>query len=145
MKVRARDALRVALPLLAGRAVAPIVARFVPLPRALAHAAVVGHVDAVDVEVAAEVVRGVEALLRMFPRGGGTCLTRALARAFALRRAGLPVRFVLGVRADAAGAPSGHSWLELDGRPFLEPREENLAAFQVVWADAGAPVPAGQP
>lgn len=131
--VSARDALRVAVPLLAGRFVAPFVARFIALPRALRRARV--RDDAVDVAVASEVVLGVEALLRTFPRGSGTCLTRALARAYALRRAGVPVRFVLGVRADDAGAPSAHAWLELDGAPFLEARPENLRLFQVIWSD----------
>ena len=134
MKIPARAALRVAVPLIAGRLVAPLVARFVPLPTALRRAPVC-MCDAVDVDVAAEVVTGIEGMLRMFPRGGGTCLTRTLARAFALRRVGLPVRFVLGVRADDDGAPSGHSWLELHGKPFLEPRPQNLAAFNVIYAD----------
>lgn len=139
MKVAAADALRIALPLLAARALAPLVARWVPLPRALQFAVVKG--PALDVEVAAEVVVGVEALLRLFPKGGGTCLTRSLARAFALRRAGVPVRFVLGVRTDAHGEAAGHSWLELKGAPFLEARVENLRAFQVVYVhdvDSGA-------
>ncbi|MDP2340170.1 MAG: lasso peptide biosynthesis B2 protein [Deltaproteobacteria bacterium] len=125
---------RVAVPLLAGRALSPFIARFASLPRALAHAQTTDEADAVDVDVAAEVVKGIEGMLRVFPRGGGTCLTRTLARTLALRHAGLPVRFVLGVRAEN-GAPSGHSWLELDGRPFLEPRTENLAAFNVIYAD----------
>lgn len=132
LKVSVGDALRVAVPLLAGRAVAPFVARFVPLPAALSRARV--GVGVVDKDVAAEVVAGVEAMLRAFPRGSGTCLTRTLGRAYALRRVGLPVRFVLGVRS-VDGEPEGHSWLELDGAPFLEPRTSNLAAFQVVWSD----------
>lgn len=132
MKVGLGDVVRVALPLLAGRAIAPFVARFVPLPAALSRARVAGA--RVDVDVAAEVVVGVEGLLRTFPRGGGTCLTRALGRAYALRRAGIPVRFVLGVRS-VDGKPEGHSWLTLDGAPFLEANVENLKAFQVVWQD----------
>ena len=132
MKPSAREVLRVALPLLAARSVAPLVARFVPLPRALARARVGAVV--VDKDVAAEVVVGVEGLLRRFPRGSGTCLTRALGRAYALRAAGLPVRFVLGVRS-VDGRPEGHSWLELDGAPFLEANVDNLKHFQVVWSD----------
>lgn len=133
MKIGLGDIARVALPLLAGRAAAPFVARFVPLPAALARARPAAR-RAVDVDVAAEVVVGVEGLLRTFPRGGGTCLTRTLGRAFALRRAGIPVCFVLGVRS-VDGAPVGHAWLTLDGLPFLEPNVDNLRHFQVVWQD----------
>ena len=136
MKVSARDVVRVAAPLLAARAIAPFVARFVPLPAALSRARVANSFfgAAVDVDVAAEVVQGIEALLRTFPRGSGTCLTRALGRAYALRRAGIPVRFVLGVRS-VDGKPEGHSWHTLDDKPFLEANVDNLRHFQVVWQD----------
>ena len=136
MRIALRDALRIAVPLLVGRTLAHGVARFVALPRALGRVPTASDV-VVDADVAAEVVRGVEGLLGIFPGGGGTCLTRTLARTLALRAAGLPVRFVLGVRAGADGTPCGHSWLELEGAPFLEARTENLAAFNVVYADGG--------
>lgn len=52
-----------------------------------------------------------------------TCLYRSLARYAVLRRAGVPVRFVMGVAP--SGGEEAHAWLELDGRPFEElgPRE----------------------
>jgi len=70
----------------------------------------------------ADVTRGIrlaEALVGRARALPDTCLFRALARYGALRRAGLPARFVLGVRAGHA-APEGHAWIELDGAPFQE-------------------------
>jgi hypothetical protein len=52
------------------------------------------------------------------------CLRRTLVLFGRLRRAGLPVRFCLGVRAGPALSADdpldGHAWLELHGQPFLE-------------------------
>ena len=52
------------------------------------------------------------------------CLRRTLVLFGWLRRAGLPVRFCLGVWAGPAlsadDALDGHAWLELHGQPFLE-------------------------
>lgn len=72
--------------------------------------------------------------LRMFQRalvGVGdareparSCLPRALALYGEARRAGLDVRLVVGVRREGdGGGVASHAWVELDGRPFLEPME----------------------
>jgi hypothetical protein len=57
-------------------------------------------------------------------RPGNPCLRRSLALFWRLRRAGLPVTFCLGVRADqpleADEPAAGHAWLELDGVAILE-------------------------
>lgn len=48
-----------------------------------------------------------------------TCLYRALARWAVLRRAGRPVRFVMGVREGGADLV-GHAWVEEHGAPLGE-------------------------
>ena len=77
MKVAAADALRIALPLLAARALAPLVARWVPLPRALQFAVVKG--PALDVEVAAHrvVVEGAGATGGRHVEAGQVAAVRA--------------------------------------------------------------------
>ena len=58
------------------------------------------------------------------------CLRRSLVLFRRFRRAGVPVRFCLGVRAD--GVPEGeapvegHAWLEHSGNAFLEPAGQSL-------------------
>ena len=49
-----------------------------------------------------------------------TCYFRSLARFAVLRRAGVPVTFVMGVR-DGAPDIEGHAWLALDGGSWGEP------------------------
>jgi hypothetical protein len=133
----ARAAVRLVPALLAARAVVPVAVRAVSLPQLLQRAPVRRDEPTVDVDDAAAVIVAFEAGLRRLPRGTGTCLTRSLWRAIALRRAGVAVDFVLGVRAGATGQPEGHAWLELRGAPFLEARPENLAHFTRAWCERG--------
>ena len=121
--------------LVAARAIVPLAVRTVSLPQLLRRAPVRRGERAIDVDDAVVVILNFEAGLRRLPRGTGTCLTRSLWRAIALRRAGIAVDFVLGVRTDAAGRPEGHAWLELHGAPFLERRPENLAHFARAWCN----------
>jgi hypothetical protein len=53
-----------------------------------------------------------------------TCLYRAIARWVALRSAGLPAEFVMGVRQDDPGA--GHAWVEIGGAPVGEDPDPRL-------------------
>jgi hypothetical protein len=130
--------------LVAARAVVPLAVRAVSLPDLLARAPLNVAEPAVAVLDAVAVVRRFEAALRVLPRASGTCLTRSLWRAIALRRAGVPVDFVLGVRTDARGHPEGHAWLELDGAPLLERRPEELVHFARAWTHtARAPTNVG--
>lgn len=74
-------------------------------------------------------IRVAEAALRRARVVPDTCLYRSLARFAVLRRAGVDVRFVMGVLRDAAaGGITGHAWLESDGAP----RGEKLAAEYTV-------------
>ncbi|BDG05661.1 lasso peptide biosynthesis B2 protein [Anaeromyxobacter oryzae] len=67
-------------------------------------------------------------LLRRWPV---SCLWRALTGWAALRDAGAPVRFVIGVRA-AGGDLVAHAWLEQDGVPLGE-AEDPRACFTVAF------------
>ena len=53
------------------------------------------------------------------PGWPNTCLFRALTRFASLRSAGHEARFVMGIDADDATV--GHAWVEVAGRPWLEP------------------------
>jgi hypothetical protein len=128
-----RAAARLLPALVAARAVVPLAVRTVALPTFLQRAPVRTSEPPVVIDDAIAVIRGFEATLRRLPRGTGTCLTRSLWRVVALRRGGIPVDFVLGVRADPRGRPVGHAWLELDGAPFLELRPEQLRHFARAW------------
>jgi hypothetical protein len=79
--------------------------------------------DAAMIARAQRLARYADAWLRRL-RLGNPCLRRSLVLFGRLRRAGLPVRFCLGVRTDGASSDSdpleGHAWLELDEQPFLE-------------------------
>ncbi len=72
---------------------------------------------------AQRLARYADAWLRRL-RLANSCLRRSLVLFGQLRRAGLPVRFCLGVRAGPALSADdpleGHAWLELDEQPFLE-------------------------
>ena len=62
-----------------------------------------------------------------------SCLTRGITRFVILRRAGMGVELVFGLSA-SAGNESGHCWLELDGKPYLEtvdPRQVFPEVFRV--------------
>jgi len=74
-------------------------------------------------------------LRRLRPRN--PCLRRSLVLFGELRRAGLPVTFCLGIRADqpldAVAAVAGHAWLELDGRVLLDSEttvEDHVTTFR---------------
>jgi hypothetical protein len=54
-------------------------------------------------------------------RAKDTCLFRALARWSALRRAGIPAAFVMGVARDDPDA--AHAWVEVEGAPVGEARD----------------------
>jgi hypothetical protein len=117
-----------------GRAVAPIAVRVVGVDR-LAGVVAVDDASAENVFTAADVaaaVAAVDSVMRRLPRGGGTCLTRSLARLWAGRGLGLPLRFVLGVRT-VDGAVQAHAWLELSGEPFAEKDPHKLQAFQRIY------------
>jgi hypothetical protein len=133
-----RIAARLLPALVAARAVVPLAVRATSLPALLRRAPLNRAEAPVDVDDAVAVIEAFEAALRLLPRGTGTCLTRTLWRAIALRRGGIAVDVVLGVRKDAAGRPEGHAWLERDGAPFLERRPENLAHFSRAWCDRAA-------
>lgn len=60
-----------------------------------------------------------ELLFARAKSGPNTCLFRALARYAVLVRFGYSPAFVLGMRE--TGELPAHAWVELDGRPFLEP------------------------
>jgi hypothetical protein len=120
---------RTAVALVSARLAAPVLTRTTPLPRLL---------DAIDSvaqrfagsgrdDDARSAVAAVEAVLWRLPRGRGTCLTRALGRALALRLHRVPFVFVLGVRRGTNGGPEAHAWLELAGAPWRE--DVDVTAF----------------
>lgn len=76
------------------------------------------------------IVRQIRWASRLFPRNPrGDCLLRSLAVYTALRGEGWPVRFVSGIRRDAAGV-TGHAWVELDGKVLPELNEPgNRSAY----------------
>jgi hypothetical protein len=90
------------------------------------------------------IVRGIRWALRLLPGGReGRCLVRSLATYAALRRQGLPVQFVSGVRRTATGV-TGHAWVELDGKviPELgEPHNPRWYAVNVRYPSAPASLP----
>jgi hypothetical protein len=72
-----------------------------------------------------ETVRLVDSVLALrFTVWRPNCLTRSLVLARMLRRSGHPVRVVIGVENGGQGL-QGHSWLELNGRPFAEDGDPN--------------------
>jgi hypothetical protein len=137
-----RVAARMVPALVAARAVVPWAVRTVSLPALLDRASLKVDEPPVPFADAVAVIEALEAWWRRLPRGTGTCLTRSLWRAIALRRGGIAVDFVLGVRADAAGRPEGHAWLEIAGAPVLERNPAHLVRFQRAWTHAaGRPLP----
>ncbi|HLJ80291.1 MAG TPA: lasso peptide biosynthesis B2 protein [Ktedonobacterales bacterium] len=61
----------------------------------------------------------------------GHCLRRSLLLYFVATRAGYSVQVVVGARRDGSGV-TGHAWIELDGRPLLEPGEHPEQSFIVM-------------
>ena len=61
-------------------------------------------------------------LLRLRLPLDNTCLTRSLTLYYCLRAEGVPVQVVFGVRPGRE-LREGHAWLELQGRPVMEPAE----------------------
>jgi hypothetical protein len=78
-----------------------------------------------------------EVLVDRIPGVPQTCLARALARFYVLRRRGLHPTFVLGVASPSASRTPGHAWVELDGEPWAE--SDELLACQVVTFRHGPP------
>ena len=70
----------------------------------------------------------------------GICLRRSLLRYHFLRRTGLELSIVFGVRFRQSGEPAGvagHAWNILNGQPYHE-QEEDYRGFTVVyeWPEA---------
>lgn len=59
------------------------------------------------------------------------CLTRGVTLYYALRRHGVDVALCFGV-GPHEGEMAGHCWLDLDGRPFLEPADPLSKFTEVV-------------
>lgn len=90
--------------------------------RRLAHGPVPDLTDRVgprgghrDDDAADAVRRLLDPVLGLVP--GADCLPRGLTGYRFLRRYGVPVELVFGVRDDP---PAAHCWLTLDGEPYLE-------------------------
>lgn len=67
-----------------------------------------------------------------------TCLKRALALQYLIRRAGSSAELHVGVRRDEAGELRAHAWLVRDGRPYLETGRDLNNVFQVLATFPGA-------
>ncbi|HEV2237583.1 MAG TPA: lasso peptide biosynthesis B2 protein, partial [Ktedonobacterales bacterium] len=59
---------------------------------------------------------------------GGHCVRRSLLLYYAATRCGYPAQIIFGVR-HAGESLSGHAWLELDHRPFLEQLTDPHGAY----------------
>jgi len=89
--------------------------------------------DGADIDrVTSEVGRWVDALMR---RGRPVirpgCLTRGITLYHALRHRGIDVHLCFGIGRDDE-AMAGHCWLDLDGRPLLEPVDPRPRFTEVV-------------
>lgn len=74
-------------------------------------------------------MRSILGLLRRASRWcpvGSTCLTRALAGQYLLRRAGIDSRLCIGVMRDGGKQFQAHAWLERDGKIILGGTEEEI-------------------
>lgn len=80
-------------------------------------------------------VKSVDLLLRFPPLVRyGKCFLRSLTLFKFLRRQGWPVSIYFGVRKteDGGGDITGHSWLVLEGEPFLE--HESIGQYAVTFS-----------
>lgn len=71
----------------------------------------------------------------------GICLRRSLLRYYFLRRSGLELGIVFGMRfrqSDEPAGIAGHAWNTLDGQPYHE-REQDFQGFTIIyqWPKAG--------
>jgi hypothetical protein len=74
--------------------------------------------------LAAAVLKVLEAGRPLLRRG---CLTRGVTLYYCLRRAGINVELSFGMgRVSRGDGFDGHCWLELNGSPYLEPRDPRL-------------------
>jgi len=67
------------------------------------------------------------------PGCGRNCLRRTLVLYHFLRRAGLGVRVNLGVKYEPGKRLSGHGWLTVDGKTYLEQGEPERS-FQLIYS-----------
>jgi hypothetical protein len=128
---------RTAIRLLAGRAPggpgaglrrAALVAL---MPWALRRSHVVELLDQLDGQPSRAVGTDARKVMTALRRRRTTCLYRSLAGFGALRGAGEPVSFVIGVRVDS-GEVVAHAWIEERGEPVgepVDPRERFSVAF----------------
>lgn len=101
-------------------AVLPLALWALPVARIVAWLAPSALPPRQDAILVADAERWVDDLVDRRPfHFWGHCLRRSLTLYYAATRAGYPVCVALGVRRDGDGV-IGHSWLELDGAPFLE-------------------------
>ena len=104
------------------RAISEILQQLTPLP----------NENRSNLQRRVRTVCGVRWAVRLLDKREG-CLLRSLALYRALRLEGWPVTFVSGLRRGFDG-PSGHAWVEMDGRvlPELEPRNtlQYVVAFR---------------
>jgi hypothetical protein len=84
------------------------------------------EVDPMPLASVEEALASVEAILERVRVVPDTCLYRALARYAVLRRAGHAARFVMAVKRRAPEL-TGHAWIELDGEPYCETVDPDLA------------------
>lgn len=94
----------------------PLWVRLSPLP------AILARLSEGAVPVDARGLPLVERVLDRVPLLPRTCLYRSLSRYAILRHAGRPAVFVMGVRRGVSGAIEGHAWIEIEGRPYREPK-----------------------
>ncbi len=113
--------------------------RFVELPLLLARIAPTGAPDDPDGDRLARVRAIVDGWIWRLPEiRTRPCLVRSVLLWRFARRAGLPVEVTIGVRKQD-GRVQGHSWLTLDGEPYLE-RATLDPSWQVIFR-SGADAP----
>ena len=93
-----------------------------PLPDAVARRTAAIGVSSVRRRTALRLVHRAVAAVLAAQGESHPCLVRALALYGDARRHGFAPSLALGVRKDG-GEVASHAWLELRGRPFLEPHE----------------------
>jgi len=106
------------------RCTLPTALKALPLPTVLRWIAPRGRLRATSARAHQAVARSENVARRL--NVADTCLYRSMVRWTALKRAGLPATFVMGVRRDEPD--TGHAWVELDGAPVGEAIDERLVA-----------------